>query len=361
MRMRIWLILLIVAIVGLVVFRLYLPTLILNKANATLAKLRGYDGHIDSVEMHLWRGAYAIKGLKLLKQKGDVPVPFVRVDSIDFSLAWIPLFHGNLSGKVEMEQPTINFVVGDTPAEGQLTIDDSWQDRAKELFPLRIARLGVKNGEIHFRNYHADPPIDLMIHHLVLVATNLTNSRKLSKTLKATIDATGMAMSNGDLRLHMVVDPLGLGKTFKMELELKHLPLPELNAFFKHYLAVNMRRGTFSLYMEGAAVHNKFAGYIKPLLDNPDLVKIKENPTIGEALKGFAVKMVSYLLKNHAKDRLATRIDISGNIDQPEVNIWIAVASFLRNWLIRAIAPGIEGSVTLQNARDQTVPSAPMR
>jgi hypothetical protein len=113
--------------------------------------------------------------------------------------------------------------------------------------------------------------------------------------------------------------------------------------------------------MEGAAVNNKFAGYIKPLLDNADLVKIKETPTLGEALKGFAVKMVSYLLKNHPKDRLATRIEISGNIDQPEVNIWIAVASFLRNWLIKAIAPGIEGSVTLQNARDQTVPSAPMR
>jgi len=359
--MRIWLILLIVALVGLVVFRLYLPTLILNKTNATLAKLRGYDGQIDSVEMHLWRGAYAIRGLKLLKQKGNVPVPFVRVEVIDFSLAWIPLFHGNLSGKVELEQPTINFVVGGTPAEGQLTIDDSWQDRAKELFPLRIARLGVKDGEIHFRNFHADPPVDLVIHHLALIATNLTNSRRLSNTLKATIDATGVAMYKGDLRLHMVVDPLGSGKTFKMELELKNLPLPELNAFFKHYLAVNMRRGTFSLYMEGAAENNKFAGYVKPLLNNADLVKIKEKPSIGEAFKGFAVKMVAYLLKNHPKDRLATRIEISGELDHPEVNIWVAVSSFLRNWLVKAIAPGIEGSVTLQNARDQTVPSAPMR
>src|ERR1017187_3880553 len=120
MRIRIWLSLLVVAIIGLVAFRLYLPTLILNKTNATLAKLRGYDGHIDGVDIHLWRGAYAIKDLELLKQDGNVPVPFVRVESIDFSLAWIPLFHGNLSGKVEMEQPTINFVVGDTPAEGQL-------------------------------------------------------------------------------------------------------------------------------------------------------------------------------------------------------------------------------------------------
>src|ERR1035438_4912851 len=101
MRKRIWLILLIVAFAGLVSFRLYLPTLILNKTNATLAKLRGYDGHIERVDMHLWRGAYAIKGLKFLKHKGDVPVPFVRVEAIDFSLAWIPLFHGTPSGKVE--------------------------------------------------------------------------------------------------------------------------------------------------------------------------------------------------------------------------------------------------------------------
>ena len=221
--------------------------------------------------------------------------------------------------------------------------------------------MGVKKGEIHFRNFHADPPIDIVIHDIVLVATNLTNSKKLSNTLKATIDGDGVAMSDGDVHLHMTADPLGSGKTFKLELKLTHLPLPELNNFFKHYLAVNMRRGTLSLYMEGAAENNKFAGYIKTLLEHPDLVNIKEDATLGEFFKGFAVKMVSYLLKNHPKDRLATRIEISGAIDHPEANIWIAVASFLHNWLIKAIAPGIEGSVTLQNARDQTVPSAPKR
>ena len=90
-------------------------------------------------------------------------------------------------------------------------------------------------------------------------------------------------------------------------------------------------------------------------------MKIKENATMLEALKGFVVKMVSYLLKNHPKDRLATRIEITGNVDSPDINIWIAVASFLRNWLIKAIAPGIEGTVTLKNARDQMVPSVPVR
>ena len=348
-----------VVIAGLVAFRLYLPTLVLNKTNAVLAKIPGYYGHIDGVDIQLWRGAYSIEGVQLLKTGGKAPVPFVRIESMDFSIAWGPLFHGNLSGKVELDQPKINFVAGGTPAQQQTSIDKSWQDRVKELFPLRIARLGIKNGEIHFRNYQASPPIDIFIHKINLVATNLTNSKKFTSTLKATVDADAVAMSSGDLHMHMVADPLDTGKTFKMELELKHLALTELNDFFKYYLAVNMNRGTLSLYMEGAAQNSQFAGYVKPLLENADLVKIKENATMLEALKGFVVKMVSYLLKNHPKDRLATRIEITGNVDSPDTNIWTAVASFLRNWLIKAIAPGIEGTVTLKNAREQTVPSAP--
>ena len=116
-----------------------------------------------------------------------------------------------------------------------------------------------------------------------------------------------------------------------MELELKHLALPELNDFFKHYLAINMKTGTLSVYMEGAAENGKFVGYLKPLLERVDLVKIKENASMGEAARSFVVKMVSYILKNHAKDRLATRIEIQGNINNPEPNIWSAVGSFLRN------------------------------
>ena len=346
-------------ILGTIAFRLYLPTIILNRTNHVLSKIPGYYGHIDRVGVHLWRSAYSIEGFELLKTDGDVPVPFVSVKTIDFSLAWKALFHGNLAGKVVLEEPTINFVTGGNAAQQQTSIDKSWQDRVKELFPLRIERLQMTDGEIHFRNYHTDPPIDIFLHKIFLVATNLTNSKRFTHTLKATIDAHAEAMSTGDLRMHMVVDPLGTGKTFEMQLELKHLALTELNDFFRHYLAVEMKQGTLSLYMEGAAENSKFAGYVKPLLEKPDLVKIKENASVLEALKGFVVKMIAYVLKNHPKDRLATRIEITGDLDHLQPNIWTGVASFLGNWLIKAIAPGLEGGVTLKSARKQTVPFAP--
>jgi hypothetical protein len=350
-RRKLFLNLLVIVCVGLVAFRLYLPTLILNKANAALAKIPGYYGHIDNIDMHLWRGAYAIEGVELLKQKGTAPVPFVRIESIDMSMAWIPLFHGNLSGKVELDRPSINFVSGGTPAEQQTSIDESWQDHVKELFPLRIARLGIKNGDIHFRNYHADPPVNIYIHKINLVATNLTNSKRFTNLLKATVDADAIAMTHGDLHLHMVVDPLGNGKTFEMQLELKDLALPELNDFFKHYLAVEVKDGTFSFYSEGAAKEGLFKGYAKPLLDHLNFIKIKENPSMGEFAKAIVAKFVGYVMKNHPKDRLATRIDMSGTVDKPDAHTWSAISSFLRNWLVHAISPGLEGSVHIHDVK----------
>jgi len=51
-----------VVIVGLIAFRLYLPTLILNKTNAVLAKIPGYYGHID--------GSISICGAALIQSRG---------------------------------------------------------------------------------------------------------------------------------------------------------------------------------------------------------------------------------------------------------------------------------------------------
>jgi len=332
-----------VFILGLLGFRLYLPTFVKNYSNTVLNRIPGYHGHIDDVRIHLWRSAYSIVGLDLLKTNGKAPVPFFSSPQADFSLHWGALFHGQLVGKLELDQPKLNFVAGGSQEEQQTSIDQSWQQQVKALFPLRISRLGIKNGEIHFRNYHADPPIDIFIRRVTAVATNLTNSRKVSRTLKATLDAQGLAMNTGRLRTHVDIDPLVEKPTFAMAFEIEDLSLPELNTFFRHYLAVEMKNGRFSLYSEGAAKDGQFKGYAKPLLDHADLIKIKENPSLGEAFKAIAVKFVGYVMKNHAKNRLATKIDITGTVENPEANTWTAATRFLGNWLIKAIRPGLEG------------------
>src|SRR5580698_3867741 len=85
---------LVVVILGLVGFRLYLPTLVKNYSNNVLSHIPDYHGHIEGVQIHLWRSAYSIIGLDLIKTNGTAPVPFFSSPEIDFSLHWRALFHG---------------------------------------------------------------------------------------------------------------------------------------------------------------------------------------------------------------------------------------------------------------------------
>ena len=328
---------------ALIAFRLYLPTLVLNYANKTLNRIPDYSGHIDDIRLHLWRGAYTAIGIKLEKTGGRVPVPFFSADRIDTSVHWRALFQGQIVSKIKLVHPTLNFVASDKPAEQQTEIDGSWQDRMEELLPLRISRLRVQNGEIHFRNFQAVPPVDIYVDQIDALAENLTNRRESYKTLKATLEANGRAMQSGRLYVKTALDPFAERPTFETQVRLEQLAVPSLNSFLAHYLAVEAKTGTLNFYLEGKATDGEFDGYAKPLIDHLDVIHIKERASLGEILKGIAVKLVSYAFKNHEKDRLGSRVPIHGTVDQPKAGIWMAVASFFKNWFVKALDRGFDG------------------
>ena len=59
----------ILIIIGLfvILIRLLLPHFVLWYANKTLAKMPGYYGHIEDIDLSLYRGAYIIKNIYLNK------------------------------------------------------------------------------------------------------------------------------------------------------------------------------------------------------------------------------------------------------------------------------------------------------
>src|SRR5665811_12868 len=64
-------IILISILILLIVIRIILPYVVLHYANKTLANLDSYYGHIEDVDISLYRGAYIIKNIYLNK---DDPV-----------------------------------------------------------------------------------------------------------------------------------------------------------------------------------------------------------------------------------------------------------------------------------------------
>ena len=172
-----------VIVVVILVVHFMLAIWVRDYVNRKLSEIEGYRGHVAAVTLHLWRGAYQIHKVEIEKTNGKVPVPFFSAPLVDLSVEWRALFNGAFVGEIYFNQPELNFV-----KDAQVGIDKPWAQKIKELFPLKINRFVVHDGQIHYRDFRKTPKVDVVFDRVRMLARNLTNSEKLSKTLHANIE-----------------------------------------------------------------------------------------------------------------------------------------------------------------------------
>lgn len=351
----------IVIIVALLVgLRVALPYLVKWYVNKTIDEMPEYDGRIGDVDMKLWRGAYEIESIDIIKTDGDVPVPFFSSKRVEFSVEWRAIFQGALVGEIEFDSPVINFVNGPSKEDQQAGVDKPWLDMIKKLFPLDINRFAVNNGSVHFRDFSSKPKVDLEVDRIKMVATNLTNSSKLSRTLVATIGMSARTFKESDLRIDARLDPSTDKATFDLNLKLEPVSLTKLNDFSRAYGGFDFEKGTLALAMELASADGKLTGYVKPLLDDVAVIDLKEdvkNP-LKLAWEGL-IGGVTRLFRNQPKDRLATKIPISGTLNNTKVGVFPALGNILKNAFIGAFKGDVENVIGLEDVSNK--PDKPER
>jgi len=342
-----------IIIVVLIGIRIALPYIIKDYVNRQLNNIPDYRGSIEDIDLHIYKGAYVIEGIKLLKTTGKIPVPFFSADKIDLSVEWSALFDGSLVGEIVFTNPKLNFVTGPTEAESQESVDTTWQETVKSLFPLKINRFEIINGEVHYRDFHSYPQVDVYMENIHALATNLTNSEDLSGDLTATIDATGNVMKSGNFKVHTRINPYTIQPTFDLDFSLRNIQLVKLNNFLKAYASFDVQGGTFSLDGEFAAADGKFEGYAKPVLKDMKVFSLEEeHKNVFEFLWEAVVGLVSEIFENQPKEQVATRIPFSGTFKDPGANIWATLFMLIRNAFIEALIPGIERSVNLGEVKE---------
>ena len=60
----------------LLVVRLLAPYYVKGAIDRRLAAIPGYSGHVEGIVLHLWRGAYRINGITIVKKDNKVSEPF---------------------------------------------------------------------------------------------------------------------------------------------------------------------------------------------------------------------------------------------------------------------------------------------
>jgi hypothetical protein len=341
----------IIIIVVLVVLRILLPYILLKYCNKSLSELKGYYGHIQDIDVSLYRGAYQINDMYLNKVDASThkQTNFFKVNNIDLSVEWRALFHGRLVGELVFNSPKLIFTKDRTEISDVKKDTNDFRKVLKDFMPLKVNRFEVNNGSIHYVDAGAKPKVDISVEQAHILAENLKNVEDNKTELPSPITATGNVYG-GTLSLNMKMDALAQKTRFDLNAEIKNANLVSLNDFLKAYGGFDVNKGTFGLYTEFAAKNGKYKGYVKPVIKDLDVVgpedrKDKFFQKVWENIVGAAGE----ILNNPKKNQIATKIPIEGNLAGSNTDIIEMIWELLRNAFIQALMPSIDNQININS------------
>lgn len=344
---------------ALIIFRLLLPYIVLKYVNNKLENLEEYYGHVNDIDIHLYRGAYEIKDMRLLKRvekKGKTgekdTIPFFKTRSIDLSIEWKAIFKGAIVGEISVEEPVVNFVKEKHKGEDVKADTADFAQLIDDLMPITINRFDIHNGEVHYHDLEAKPKLDVVMKNINITATNLTNVTDSKELLPATLTARAEAYE-GKFALNAKFNGLAKVPTFDMNVSLNGLNLVLLNDMLREYANFDVKKGTFNMYGEFAAKEGKFGGYVKPFLKDLDVVQWnKQEGDFKQILWESVVASAAEILQNQKKEQLATKLNMNGTFDKMHLNTWRAISFVLRNAFLNALKPSVDNSISINNLKE---------
>lgn len=110
------------------------------------------------------------------------------------------------------------------------------------------------------------------------------------------------------------------------------------------YGKFDVQTGQLSAYSQVTVRRREMTGYVKPLYSNVKvygLAKDKNKPVFHQAYE-LAVGAAAKVIKNSSTQKVATEVNLSGKLNNPDVSTWEAVLQFVQNGFVEAILPGFD-------------------
>lgn len=326
----------------LLIVHLALPSLVRNSLNDKLAHMGEYRGQVQDVDLAWWRGAYQIKGLKIVKTTGKVPVPLLEAPLIDLSVSWKALWEDHaVVAEVTFDQPVLNFVDGGSRQNSQTGRGTDWRQQLDKLLPITLNEVRIQHGTLSFRNFNSKPQVNLKATQLEASIRNLTNVRDQQGRRDASFEAKARLFGDARVDSTATFDPFSDFDDFEFRLRATDIQLRKVNDFASAYGRFDFNAGHGDLVIEAQAENGRLNGYIKPLLRDVDVFNWQQD--VEDKDKGFfrsiweaVVGGTESVLKNQPKNQFATRVELSGNVHQQDISALEAFLQILRNGFVKA-------------------------
>ncbi len=344
-------------LVLLIVIRLLLPSVVLKYANNALSDISGYYGHVQDIDISLYRGAYQLDSIYIHKKDSvtGALTEFFSAERIDLSVEWRVLLHGTVVGELKFFSPKLIFTK-DKAELGEVARDtNDFRKILRDFMPFKVNRFEIENGRIHYVDKTTDPKVDIFLEDARILAQNLKNTVDKGERLPASVAANARAYK-GTLSLKMQLNALAEEPTFDLTAEIRDADLVELNDFFKAYGNFDVSRGTLGLYTEFAAEDGKFKGYVKPVIKNLKVAGLEDRRDgLLQRAKEEVIDIAGKILKNPKEEQVASKVPVEGRFDNASVKTAEAVWELLRNAFIEALMPSVDHEIDINSPGTATV------
>lgn len=161
--------------------------------------LKGYTVTLEGAHFQPFDFALTLKGVKISQDANPQP-PVADFPFFKASLNWLPLIRGRVVGELHLEKPRLHIDLTQLRHEAARKFPvrkGGWQQAFEAIYPLKINRLTINDGDITYID--ADPQRPLHLSNLNLLSTNIRNILSPDKTYPSPVHLEGIIFDKGSL------------------------------------------------------------------------------------------------------------------------------------------------------------------
>jgi len=226
-------------------------------------------------------------------------------------------------------------------ARAVATAETTQKIHANEDGRVRIGQIKIVNSEVGFVNEATTPTYRL---YLTDAEIDLENYSNQFRDGPASFNLTGKFMGTGRTDITGVLRPDTASPDFELKVKIADTQVRPMNNLLRAHGDFDVVGGRFSVYSEMDIDHGTITGYVKPLIKDLDVYDTQQDrdKDLWQKLYQGLIEDMAALLRNAPHKEVATKADISGQINDPQTETLQVVVGLIQNAFFEAILPGFE-------------------
>jgi Domain of Unknown Function (DUF748) len=209
---------------------------------------------------------------------------------------------------------------------------------------IGIQELDINHSRLDFQDQNSDPPYALFIADTNMRIENLSNH---SENGLSHLDLNGKFMGSGATRIYGTFLASGGSPEFTTNIEIINTELTALNPLLRAHGRIDVVHGDLTVYSQISVKNSRISGYVKPMFYDVQVYghQKDKNKSVLQKAKDLLVGAAVHILKNRKTQKVASQVNLTGDLKNPQVSSWQAFVEVIRNAFVQAILPGFDRQV----------------